>query len=180
MRAPAALALALVALAPVAAHAGPTEYVSLGIGTTANTGGDLSSMDSNGIAGSLFVGHSFGLVSIEAGLSKYGFKNQNQDWGNISLGAAGKLTVPVMPLLGAYLRLGIEKTWQNGSAKSADSDYTGTGWLAGIGAAYKLNLGATSGAVWADFTRHDASFVNDTRSRDGNIDVISLGITVGF
>jgi hypothetical protein len=180
MRVAAALAVALVAFAPAVASAGPTEYVSLGVGATANTSGDLSSMDSNGTAGSLFVGHSMGMFSLEAGLSKYGFKNSNQSWSNLALGAAGKLTVPVMPMLGAYLRVGIEKTWSDGSANSGDADYTGTGWMAGIGAAYKLNLGATSGAVWADLTRHDASFVNDARSRDGSTDVISIGITVGF
>jgi len=180
MRAAVAVAVALVAFAPAVASAGPSEYVSLGVGATANTGGDLGRFDSNGTAGSLFVGHNLGLFSVEAGLSKYGFKSASQSWSNISLGAAGKLTVPVMPMLGAYLRLGIEKTWSDGSSSNADADYTGTGWMAGIGVAYKLNLGATSGAVWADFTRHDASFVNDANERDGNVDVVSLGISVGF
>lgn len=177
----AALGLVLVALAASPAFAGGSGgYVALGIGTTATTGGDLSNMDGGGLGGSLFVGQKLGMFGLEAGLTKFKFENATQSWDNIGIAAAGRFTLPIVPMVGAYLRVGIEKTWSDGSANSESADYTGTGWLAGIGAQYKLNLGFSEGAVWADYTRHDQSFVNDTRARDGNIDVISAGITVGF
>jgi hypothetical protein len=145
------------------------------------TGGDLGSFEGDGKAGTLFVGQRFGMFALEAGLSAYGFRNDSQSWDNVGLAAGGRFTVPVMPTVGMSVHAGIEKTWSNGSSNSDSADYTGTGWLAGLGVEYKLGFGALGpGAIWADYTRHAASFVNDIRERDGNVDVLSLGVTVGF
>jgi len=175
-----ALALAVLVMAPAAAHAGGSGgFVSLGVGATANTGGDLANWGADGKVGSLYVGQRFGMVGLEVGLSAYGLSGPGGGAvTNVGLSAAGLFAVPVTPTISPYLRLGIEKTWMN---RDTAADFSGTGWLASLGVEYKLSFGALGmGGIWADFTRHDASFVNDTVQRDGHIDTLSLGVTVGF
>jgi hypothetical protein len=174
-----ALALAVLVMAPAAAHAGGSGgFVSLGVGATATTGGEMDRYGGEGAAVSLFVGQRFGMFGLEAGLSRYGIQADQtaNKFDNLGLAAAGRFTLPIGPMFGAYLRAGIERTWMEGK----NTSFSGTGWLAGIGAEYKLNLGFTSGGVFADYTRHDATFVNDLTERSGNVDVFSIGMSVGF
>ena len=167
---------ALLAVPTVAAA--ESNFVSLGVGATANTG-DLGEWEGDGMAGSLAVGHRMGIVGLEVGLMRYGLRNEGiGNWDNTALHAAGSLHIPLGPMLGAYGRLGIEKVWMN--AERQGQDFSGTGWLAGLGAELKLDLGFASGAVFLDFTRHGTEFVSDEQARDGHVDIVQLGISVGF
>lgn len=174
-----AFAVAALLLAPAAADAGTGGFVSIGVGLPTSTGGELGDWDASGKLGSVFVGqrlHPY--FGVEAGLSAYGLSTtQGAAVTNVGLAAAGRLFVPVTPVITPYLRLGIEKTWMT---RDRAQDFSGTGWLASLGVEYKLNLSFVSGGVWAEYTRHDASFVNSSAQRDGNIDTLSLGVTVGF
>jgi hypothetical protein len=159
-------------------------FVSLGAGGTANIGGELENLtfDGNGLAWSLAVGQRFGMVGLEVGVSRYGIARMDTEaaWTNTALSAAGRFTLPIGPMWGAYVRAGIEKTWMTPDRERQLADYSGTGWLAGIGGEYRLRLGPVAGSVWAELTRHDSTFVNPDRSWDGHIDLFQLGVSAGF
>jgi hypothetical protein len=159
-------------------------FVSLGIGGTVNVGGDLENgntqFDGAGIAGSLVVGQRLHrLFGVEVGLSRYGLETETIAFTNTGLAAAGRFTVPFTPRIAGYLRAGIEKTWMTPDG-SRGADHDGTGWLAGLGAEYKVKVGKVGGSVWADLTRHSSRLVSDTVERDGAIDIFAVGVTVGF
>jgi hypothetical protein len=156
-------------------------FVSLGIGGTANVTGDLDDGFSGaGMAFDLRVGqrlHKY--VGVEVGLNRYGLENPTRSWTNTGLAAAGRFTLPFTPLIAGYLRAGIEKTWMTGDTERA-ADHSGTGWLASIGAEYKVKVGRIGGSIWADFSHHQSSLVSAETKRDGAIDILSVGVTVGF
>ena len=160
-------------------------FVSLGIGGTANVGGDLdsgnNSFSGSGMAFQLAVGQKLGkMLGVEVGVSRYGLENANgSTFSNTGLSAMGRFTLPFTPLIGGYLRAGIEKTWMTPDSDQG-TEYSGTGWLGGLGGEYKLKVGQIGGSVWADFTRHSSSLVSQTTKRDGAIDILSVGVTVGF
>ena len=172
-----ALVLAMVIAAPTAALA-DDNFVSLGVGTTANTS-DLGGWEGDGVSGSLFVGHRIGYFGLEVGLQRYGLRNDYaaSSWSNTSLGAGGSLHLPLLGTFGVFGRLGIEKVWLD---KEAGQEYSGTGWYGGLGGELTLDLGFASGAVFLEIIRHGTRFVSDQQARDGSIDMISLGLTVGF
>jgi hypothetical protein len=174
-----ALAFAALVLAPAAAHAGTGGFAAIGIGLPVSTGGDLSDWGADGKAGSLFVGqHLNKWVGVEAGLSVYGLSSPNGNGiTNIGLAAAGRFQYPVTPVIAPFVRLGIEKTWMD---RGRAEDFSGTGWMAGLGVEYKLNLSFTQGGVWAEYLHHDATFVNDRSEQAGSIGTLQIGVTFGF
>jgi hypothetical protein len=60
------------------------------------------------------------------------------------------------------------------------ADHSGTGWLASLGAEYKVKVGRIGGSVWADFSHHQSSLVSEQVERDGGIDILTIGVSVGF
>jgi hypothetical protein len=154
-------------------------FVSLGVGTIVNTGGDLAPDHGTGLAYSLAVGQRLGMFGLEVGLTRYGLERDGiYTWTNTTIAAGGRFVAPLRVVVQPYLRAGIEKTWMKAGERSRD--YSGTGWYAGLGGQYQLRLGPISGTVWAEVTRHQASFVNDEFKRDGAIDMLAAGIAVGF
>jgi opacity protein-like surface antigen len=156
-------------------------FVSVGLGVSLNVAGKgLDEWSAGGGLGSVFVGQRFGYFGVEAGLTYYGLETSNDEAvKNLGLAAAGRFQYPVTPVIAPYVRLGLEKTWLD-RERAGSLDYTGVGWLAGLGVEYTLNLSFLRAAAFAELTRHDASFTNENRELDGHIDTISIGIAAGF
>jgi|SRR5688572_9777850 opacity protein-like surface antigen len=154
-------------------------FVSVGLGVSLNVAGKgLDDWSAGGGLGSVFVGQRFGYFGVEAGLTYYGLEAPNGEAAkNLGLAAAGRFQYPVTPVIAPYVRVGLEKTWLD---RESGIDYTGVGWMAGLGVEYTLNLSFLRAAAFAELTRHDASFTNDNRELDGHIDTISIGIAAGF
>lgn len=184
MKLAAVVALSLLAL-PAAAHAGG--YVSAGIGTAPQFGGDLD----DGYSGKghnsarVMVGKQFGIVGLEAGVAGFGFSGVSQDTGDTATGArmynaqlAITVTLPLMTKLDGYLRGGIEKAWASGEA-NAGIDISGSGYLIGAGVAY--SLGVHDAALWAELGHEMVSYDHTNNpTREGTVDALMVGVKFGF
>ena len=176
-----ALVAAALLSVPAAAHAGG--YVALGVGSAADTGGDLRGFSSDGhMSGRLMLGQRISIVSFEAGLAGYGLEPRSggRDYNAQSLGAALKLNLPLVAGLEGYGRAGVERTWLGTSGDQMA--YSGNGYVVGGGLEYGFELPLTRLSVWFDWTRHGADLVPDGRGQtlDAQADLWTLGLSVAL
>lgn len=143
-----ALALVLVAASSSAAFAGG--FVGLGIGTGAATSGDYN-IDENGRSGRLDIGYRFGRISVEGLGSRYGMvSGQGHPWTGTTLAIAGRYNFPLGDNFEVFPRLGLQHTDIQGDVY--DEELTGSGFLVGGGAEYRLPLTAVGLSVVVDYT----------------------------
>lgn len=169
----------LVAAAP-AAHA--SSYFTLGIGPKAGTGGDLGESangDTRTLRGGL--GQRIGPVGLEGtlfggdliGTGGRGFASGREYW-TLSGGLDLKGFFTVVGPIELFGKLGINHTWVQGN------ELSGTGWDAGVGAQFVLDLPLGYAAVWADFTHHRLGLSDDTRDVDGSMSFFMVGASIGL
>lgn len=178
----AALAVILVAAAAPASHAGT--YVGLGIGSSADVGGQMSNFGggfgSDGSrSGRLILGYRFGRLSVEGNATRFGLLYNNNLQDEITtLSAAAKLSFPVESHFEAFGAVGLERSWL--SAQISDQDMSGNGYLLGAGFEYRVDLGL-GGSIFVDYTRSDTSFQNSRmHTLDGTASMWTLGLTLSI
>jgi len=162
--------LAILLGTTTAASAG--SYVSLGVGGDPALQGDLGAAaggEGDGANGRLALGQSFGRLSLEASLSRFGF-------GEGDITAAGvhlRLGVPLSGAFGGYGRVGLERVWLGAAAGDQRAD----GVAAGIGLEYRLSAPLLGQAAFWGEVSQDRFEVNGER---GGARLWTLGVTVGL
>jgi hypothetical protein len=167
----------LVALAPATAHAGG--YVSAGLGSGPDLGGDLQNLSGEGHAsGRLAFGHGLGPVAVELGVTGYGVTGSMPGGGStegeaLSASISGKLFGGLVGNLDAFLRAGLQRTWIRTEAMH---DYDGQGYVVGVGLDYGLPLAA----LWVEVDREYLDLAHDAGRYSGTADTLMAGVRVGI
>lgn len=172
---------AVIAATTSVASAGT--YLGAGIGTSASLGGDHTPYASNGRSGRLILGFGFGRIGIEANATRYGLARGTEGFQATSLAAALRVGFPLGNNFELFGRGGLERTWLTTSG--TDPEPSGNGWLLGIGAAYKVNLGITGASIFIDYTHDETGFsFTDAHNQMGKFNqsagLWTLGLTLAL
>lgn len=156
----------LVAL-PAAAHAG--SYVSGGLGTSPDVGGDVSVMlDTEGHnTGRLVLGQKIGPAAIEGGLSGFHIDTGTAVTASVAL----KLQTQISGALGLFARGSLDHTWVSADTMELD----GTGHTLGLGLDYGVSALA-DGGLWLELDRQYL----DLDGSKGTADTVMLGLRFGL
>jgi hypothetical protein len=143
------LALVLVAASTSVASAGG--FAGLGVGTGAASSGDTS-LDENGRSGRLMLGYRFGRISVEGIGMRYGLVDWNDRSSSTSttLALAGRFNFPLQDKFEVFGRLGLQRTSISGDTGAADA--SGSGYLIGGGAEFRLPVAVAAISVFVDYT----------------------------
>lgn len=178
----ASLLLALLALAGAAGAAHASSYALLGLGPKAGVGGDLGDhVDGDTRTLRFGLGQRIGPVALEGsmfgadllGNGGAGFADGREYW-TLSLGVDLKGFFTVVGPIELFGKLGLNQTWVQGN------EMEGTGWDAGVGAQFVLDLPLGYAAVWADFTHQRLGLSDDVRDVDGSINMVMVGASLGL
>jgi hypothetical protein len=173
-----AAALAIPSLTSLGSVAHAGGYVSAGIGTAPDLGGDVGTMlSADGHAGRLVLGHKLGPAAIEAGLGGFGVTGYGPSGAPVngtalSADIALKLQATLTGHLGFFARGSLDRTWV--SSDSMDS-MSGSGHTLGLGLDYGVDFLA-SGGVWLEADRQYL----DLADRPGTADTVMLGLRFGL
>lgn len=167
----------LVLAAPVSAHAGG--YVSAGIGGAPELGGELHNLSGEGHnSGRLALGHGFGALALELGVTGYGVTGTMPGGGSVdgealSASLSGKLSGGLVGNLDAFLRGGLQRTWIRTSSMD---DLDGQGYVLGIGLDYTFPLAA----LWLELDREFLDLTQGAGQYQGTADTLMAGVRVGI
>ena len=181
------LVLGLICAAPAARAGGA--YISAGLGNGAGLSGSLDqNFDAKDTSsGRLSLGQRVGPVALEASLFGSDLVGQTRmvgvggDYSTLSVGVDLKYYVGLVGPLELYGKGGLNKTWLQAPGNMR-LNYDGRGWDLGGGLQFTIDLPVTMAAVWLDYT-HQSTDLRDparTRSLDGGLDMVSLGVSIGF
>lgn len=164
-------------------------YVGAGIGSDSSISGELGShFQTNDKASSsrVIIGQRFGALALEASL----FGSQlhgtsamvgSDDYATISLGVDLKYHLGLIGGLEAYGKLGLNKTWLSGPAKTEGAGYEGRGKALGLGLQYTFDLPLASVSLWADYTVQRTKLRDGERQNlDGELAMANFGVSLGF
>jgi hypothetical protein len=178
-----ALALVMVAASASAASAGG--FVGLGIGTGAASSSDGFAgdfdVDEDGRSGRLLVGYSFGRFAIEGMGTRYGMVDSvSRPWTGTTLSLHGKFTLPLQDSFGVFGRLGLQRTDINGD--EANAEMSGSGFLVGAGAEFKLPVQAVGLAIYIDYTIFRSSLETEWNAQEVTLTsrIWTLGANLSF
>lgn len=181
-----ATALALLAV-PAAAQA--DGYIGAGVGANSSTGGALGAHFEAGEdadAGRLLLGQRFGIIAIEASMFGTDLRGASDmagpyDYSTLSLGVGLKLNLPLFLGLEGYGKAGLNKTWLRTPDARENWDYDGRGHELGGGLQLNLPLPAVDLGIWLDYSHQETELRDDDRRPlDGDIDMLTLGASLGF
>ena len=170
-----------------AAHA--EGYIGAGVGAGGDLGGELGSNftttdDTN--SGRILVGERFGALAVEGSLfgsQLVGASNLTGqgDFTTVSLGVDLKYYLGLVGGLEGYGKIGLNTTWLTGSDDS-ELNFSGRGQELGIGLQYTINLPLTQVGIWLDYTAQqtDLRDSDQRQTLDGTIEMVNLGVSVGF
>lgn len=161
------------------ASAGP--YLGLSLGTSPSMDGKIGSVDADSSGRSLrgLIGMRFMNISAEGALN--GFDVATTNYGEhtaYQLSAAVKVSMPIALGFEGFARGGLERTWL--SMGNDDLDFSGNGFLLGIGFEYRLDVILASASVFVDYDYHRVTLSNASDSSGENIGVWALGFTFGI
>ena len=156
-------------------------YLSLGVGSSASLGGDLSGYESTGRSARLSIGQRFGRLGLEAGIGGYGFEFGNAgNYDALGLGVYGRYSRPLVSKLEGFGRFGVERTWLRPDSTTGRG-FKGNGIALGAGLEYGLDLGLAGGAVFLDWTLHSAGVSNQFGDDlDTTSNMWTLGLAVSL
>jgi hypothetical protein len=175
-----AVTLAAALLSVTASSASAGTYFGLGVGTSANWGGDLMTLSGDGQrSGRLVVGQRFGRFSIEATGTRFGLISDSGVPRDVtSLAAAAKLSFPLGNNFEAFGRAGLERTWLS---SDRNPELIGNGWLLSGGFAYNIDAVLGGMAIFVDYTHTDTNLQDpNRRSVDGTAGMWTLGVTLAI
>jgi hypothetical protein len=182
MKSIASLVLALLALAGAAGAAHASSYALFGLGPQAGVGGDLGDhADGDSRTLRFGFGQRVGPVALEGsvfgadllGTGGAGFADGREYW-TLSLGLDVKAFFTLVGPIELFPKIGLNQTWVQGN------EMDGTGWDAGFGAQFVLDMPLGYAAVWADFTHQRLGLSDDLRDVDGTINMIMVGASLGL
>lgn len=157
----------------LAAAAGPARaggYVSAGVGSTADLGGDLTMLGAEGRSGKLAVGHGFGAIALEVGLAGFGVDGGTMMTASASVKVKGHL----VSKLDGFVRGGLERSWVR--SDGAMDGLSGDGHLLGLGLELPLPSLVAESALWLELDRQWV----ELGESDGTADTLMLGIRLGL
>ena len=170
---------AVLLVAATAATSSAGTYLGLGVGTSANVAGQMTTFSGDGDrSGKLIIGQQFGRISIEGTATRYGLLNYGHTpFDATEAAAALKLSLPVGNNIELFGRAGLERTWLSGP----QFDLAGNGFLVGAGLQYRLDLGIGAGAVFVDYNRTSTNFqASNKTTLQGSASIWSLGLIVSL
>jgi hypothetical protein len=174
------LALATLALAPVVASSTAHADTYLGLSLTGgsqlgNTRTDITSDTRKTIA----LGKRWGMVGIEGNVSLLDASITGEPYSGKAVGVAGRLSVPVAPLLSGFGMLGVEQTWFS-PADAKFTNLSGSQTVVGAGLEVKLEFMA-HGSLWAGYIVRVGKLDRDDKTKlDVGSGAFALGATLGF
>jgi len=183
-----ALSISTALLLGLSSSAFAGGYLSLGVGSDAEIGGDLGGMyDAQGRdTARLAIGQRTGPIAIEASVFGTGLNTAagaESDSDAISLGVGLKYYFGITGPIEGYGHGGLTKTWL-GADKSVGggADMEGRGYLLGAGLQYSFRLMPLGeAAIWLDYTRQSMSLHDsDLATVDGNVNMLTVGVSVGL
>jgi hypothetical protein len=162
-------------------------YVSLGAGPGAGLDGNIATPfdTDDSMNARLSLGQRMGPLALEASLFGAGLVGRNdfagpgREYDTVSLGVDLKYFFGILATpLELYPKIGLNRTWLTGGRDALD--YDGWGWDLGAGA----QLSFDRIGIWLDFTHQRTNLRSDnelyTRHLDGNLNLLSLGVSVYF
>jgi opacity protein-like surface antigen len=180
------LAAIAIVLAATSSVASAGTYLGLGIGTavggswedSASQGGDIDGFERSG---RLFGGYRISKVSFEAQGSRFALAFGTPfEYQGTQLAANVKLSLPLGNNFEVFGRGGLARTWVSSRGDLMD-DSAGTGWLLGLGAEYRINLGVTGASIFVDYQRSSTTFASDLGGDwDGSLGMWTLGASVSL
>lgn len=171
--------LVALVLAVTASGASAGTYLGLGVGTSADFGGQMSDFGSDGDhTGRLIIGQRFGRWSLEGSGTRFGANSTAGRWDGTQLAAVLKLDVPIADHLGVFARGGLERSWLSNDPHQIS--LSGNGFILGAGLEYRLDVVLSAASIFLDYNRSDTNFQADTtmRSLDGTTSMWTLGLTL--
>lgn len=177
----AALALALVAASSGVAAAGG--YVGLGIGTGPEISTDRDTeYTSNGRSKRLLGGIRFSRFSVEGAATNFDMLGPapHTVW---QASASAKVNFALGDGFEAFGRLGMQKTWvslDRGRDGDEIYDVEGTGYIAGAGIEYRLNLAAANVSLFVDYQYASADLEGERAKYSLGARMWTLGAILGF
>ncbi len=179
--------LSLLAFGAGDAHA--DGYVGFGIGADAELTGEVSNHFTTGEDASssrVLVGERFGALAVEGSIfgsqlrGASGFSGDG-DFTTVSVGIDLKYYIGLMGGLEGYGKVGLNKTWLAGPEGMSEASHEGRGRSLGLGLQYNFNIALTEVGLWADYTSQDTELRSDDGPLlDGNIEMMNVGVSVGF
>jgi len=170
------------ALVPAAAHAGG--YVTAGVGSAPDLGGELDTyLSGEGHPSARFgVGHGIGPLALELGVSGYGVHGtvptgEAVDGDALSASLSATLRGSLIGPLAAFLRGGVQRTWIRTDAMD---DLSGDGYVVGIGLDYGLALPIAGASVWIEVDREVLALEQGMGHYGGTADLVMAGVRVGL
>ncbi len=166
-------------------------FVSLGMGSAPNLGGEVSQLytgdESGSNGGRIAMGERLGPLALEAGINSASLLTQGVGAGAesakaVSLEVSLKYYFSFMGPVEAYAKGGLAKTWiVQGSGMSMDSEQSGRAYALGGGLQYSLPTPILEAGVWMDYSRQILDLHNNEgESVDGSVDVLTMGVSFGF
>jgi hypothetical protein len=166
----AALVAVPLALAAAAGSASAGGYVSAGVGSAPDLGGDLTMLTADGRSGRVALGHGFGPLALEAGLGGFGVDGGTMMTASLS----AKVKTDLAASLDIYARGGLERTWVRADGPMAD--LSGDGKVLGAGLELPLPGLVTDSALWLELDRQWMQL----GQAHGTADTVMLGLRVGL
>ena len=168
--------LAAAGLGAAPAHA--DTYLGLSV-TGASDMGSLANTRSD-TRQAIALGKRWGMISIEGNAAMMDATITRVAYSGKSLGVAGRLSVPVAPLLSVFGTLGFEQSWLSPDDSKFES-FAGSQTLVGAGLEVKLDFMA-HGSLWAGYMVRtgDMSKSGGRDAFDGQTASLALGATLGF
>lgn len=171
------MAACLVGATASTASAGP--YVGLGIGSSARTSSDSTTMSGDGRSGRLMLGWRFGRLSAEATGTRYDLWVASAPFTATQLALGGKYSLPLGDNFEAFGRGGLQRTSLS-QQSSGGYDASGGGWYLGAGFEYRIKAILAGASVFVDYQYASTNFDNGMGEYRGGAGLWTLGATVSF
>jgi hypothetical protein len=169
------VAFGLVSAAAVPAFA-DGGYLALSLTDSADFKDTRFAGAGSGSRKTIGLGKRFGIFSAEVYGSGFSGNWARQSFDARTLGASGRISVPMLPLLNVFGQVGIERTWLS----LGDATYAGNQTVLGAGLELKVDFMA-HGTLWGGyFVRSGRLELDRGREIDAGTGAFSIGATLGF
>jgi hypothetical protein len=126
------------------------------------------------------IGRRLSIFSAEIYGSGFSGSWARQSFDGRTLGASGRISVPVFPLLNVFGHAGIERTWLSVGDSDADATYKGNQVVVGAGLELKIDFMA-HGSLWAGYFARSGKLALSRGSYiDADTGAFAIGVTLGF
>ncbi len=172
------MATTLVTAAAGAAQAQAGGYLGLSLTGSA----DMNNAQANTSVDTrkaIALGKRWGMISLEGNLAMMDATITRAAYTGKTAGVAGRISVPLAPLVSAFGTLGVEQTWLSAD-NGALPGFAGSQTVVGAGLEAKLDFMA-HGSLWLGYiVRTGDLTTDDGNSFDAQTASFAVGATLGF